>query len=97
MECSFSPTTKSAYFCKEPCTGDNALIRTDGVRAHGGRYSMEYEKSQRGGRVYVSITQLNKADSGLYGCGFYGTKKSYTQIEVVVVDGESSPPPTGSR
>lgn len=50
---------------------------------------MEYEKSQRGARVSVSITQLNKADSGLYGCGLYRTKKSHTQIKVVVVDGES--------
>lgn len=92
MKCSFSSTARSAYFCKEPCTEENVLLRTEGARAEGGRYSMQYETRPQGGRVSVSITQLNKADSGLYGCGLYQTKRSYAQIEVVVVDGESFVP-----
>lgn len=74
------------FFCKEKCEEENVLIGTRDARDQRGRYNIRYVR----GDIFVTITQLNKSDSGLYMCGLDNMfSTSYQQIEIVVVDGES--------
>ncbi|KAK9514723.1 hypothetical protein VZT92_025415 [Zoarces viviparus] len=78
VQCSSSPSGSRIILCKEPCR-ENIIIETTDDRAHEGRFSIE----RRNRDVSVTITQLNKSDSGLYGCGF---ASSYQRFEIIVVD-----------
>ncbi|XP_038577602.1 CD166 antigen homolog isoform X4 [Micropterus salmoides] len=88
VRCSFSSPGSSTFFCKRECKREDILIHTTGVRDQRGRYSIINE---RGGNVFVSITQLTKSDSGLYKCGLGG---SNIELEIIVVDAllDGSPP-----
>ncbi|XP_038577597.1 polymeric immunoglobulin receptor-like isoform X2 [Micropterus salmoides] len=88
VRCAFSSPRSSMFFCKRECKRDDILIHTTGVRDQRGRYSIIYE---RGGNVFVSITQLTKSDSGLYRCGL---DRSNIKFEIIVVDAllDGSPP-----
>ncbi|XP_026223973.1 polymeric immunoglobulin receptor-like isoform X2 [Anabas testudineus] len=88
VQCSFSSSGNSAFFCKETCKEKNVLIKTTGVRGHQGRYSIKHNR----GDVDVTITQLNKSDSGRYRCGVGRSlwSSSYQQIEIIVTDAQLS-------
>ncbi|KAI9515699.1 hypothetical protein NQZ68_023351 [Dissostichus eleginoides] len=89
METSVSSVPKSLsiqkVFCKEPCQQEDILIETTDATAQRGRYSSDYKD----GVFLVTITQLNKSDSGRYGCGAGPSLKQavYRDIEIIVVDG----------
>ncbi|XP_026223962.1 uncharacterized protein LOC113167504 [Anabas testudineus] len=88
VQCSFSSSGNSAFFCKETCKEKNVLIETAGVTGHQGRYSIKHNR----GDVDVTITQLNKSDSGRYTCGVGRSlwSSSYQQIEIIVTDAQLS-------
>ncbi|XP_038577621.1 uncharacterized protein LOC119905017 isoform X2 [Micropterus salmoides] len=88
VTCSFSSYGSSIFFCKRECKREDILIHTTGVRDQRGRYRIRYE---RGGNIFVSITQLTKSDSGLYRCGLGG---SNIRFEIIVVDDPSASKPT---
>ncbi|KAF3707085.1 hypothetical protein EXN66_Car000258 [Channa argus] len=71
VKCSFYFSGSRKLFCKGDCTTGNILIETTSNRAQSGRYSIEYKEGffpSTPTLMYVSITQLNKSDSGLYRC-----------------------------
>ncbi|XP_031596423.1 uncharacterized protein LOC116320838 [Oreochromis aureus] len=69
VECKFVILGRKTLFCKDKCEKGNVLIETAGYTAQSGRYSIKYEKNYFSKDiVYVSITQLNKSDAGLYSC-----------------------------
>ncbi|XP_053174035.1 uncharacterized protein LOC128357691 [Scomber japonicus] len=48
---------------------------------------MRYETTHTGSRLYVTITHLNKSDSGHYGCGFEKLLKDpYQEFKIIVTD-----------
>ncbi|KAI3357014.1 hypothetical protein L3Q82_003649 [Scortum barcoo] len=107
VECSFSSSETRKYFCREPCGEKDVLVQTTGVRAQRGRYSFVYVPgSPSGGSLFVSISQLNKADSGRYRCALDRplSPDPHREFELVVSDiptstsvpSASSPPPTHS-
>ncbi|KAJ4933818.1 hypothetical protein JOQ06_006627 [Pogonophryne albipinna] len=85
VECSFPSYGIRTFFCKEPCERKYILIETTNASAQRGRYSIDYKD----GGFFVTITQLNKSDSGRYLCaaGTSLTRNSYKDIEITVVDG----------
>ncbi|XP_067382469.1 polymeric immunoglobulin receptor-like [Channa argus] len=79
------------FFCKEPCNRENVLITTTNVTAQTGRYGIKYTAGSASG-LYVTITQVNRSDTGWYRCG-YGdplSPVSYERFQILVADG----PPT---
>nr|XP_023008033.2 uncharacterized protein LOC106674599 isoform X3 [Maylandia zebra] len=69
VTCEFYIPGRKTLFCKEKCEKGNILIETPDYTAQSGRYSIEYEKEKfLTPIVHVSITQLNKSDSGRYSC-----------------------------
>ncbi|KAI9515697.1 hypothetical protein NQZ68_023349 [Dissostichus eleginoides] len=84
VECSFPSNKIRKVFCKEPCQQEDILIETTDATAQRGRYSSDYKD----GVFLVTITQLNKSDSGRYGCGAGPSLKQavYRDIEIIVVD-----------
>ncbi|KAJ4933821.1 hypothetical protein JOQ06_006630 [Pogonophryne albipinna] len=84
VECSFPSYGIREFFCKEPCERKDILIETTGASAQRGRYSIDYKD----GGFFVTISQLNKSDSGRYLCGAGTslTRNSYKDIEIIVVD-----------
>ncbi|XP_075946579.1 polymeric immunoglobulin receptor-like [Anarhichas minor] len=80
VQCSSSSSSGSRkILCKDPCKEEDIIIETTDDRAQKGRFSIERSR----GDVSVTITQLTKSDSGLYGCGI---KSSYRLFEILVVD-----------
>ncbi|XP_031694962.1 uncharacterized protein LOC116377459 isoform X2 [Anarrhichthys ocellatus] len=80
VKCSSSSSGSRKILCKDPCKQEDNIIETTDDRAQKGRFSIEWSRS---GGVSVTIRQLTKSDSGLYGCGI---KSSYQQFEILVVD-----------
>ncbi|XP_035769229.1 uncharacterized protein LOC118455198 [Neolamprologus brichardi] len=69
VECKFYLLGSKTLFCKDECEKGNVLIETADYTAQSGRYSIKYERNYFSKDiVYVSITQLNKSDSGWYRC-----------------------------
>ncbi|KAF3860955.1 hypothetical protein F7725_001210, partial [Dissostichus mawsoni] len=62
VECSFPSYRIRKFFCKEPCEQEDILIETTDATAQRGRYRIDYKD----GGFFVTITQLNKSDSGRY-------------------------------
>ncbi|XP_075957793.1 uncharacterized protein LOC142960070 isoform X2 [Anarhichas minor] len=79
VQCSSSSSGSRKILCKDPCEQEDIIIETTDLRAHEGRFSIKWSRRD----VSVTITQLTKSDSGLYGCGI---KSSYWQFEILVVD-----------
>ncbi|KAG7237872.1 hypothetical protein INR49_031665, partial [Caranx melampygus] len=71
VTCLFRFHGNTKYFCRSECKGDDKLIETKEDSSQRDRYRIEYDR--RGWRekavLYVSITHLNKSDSGWYRCG----------------------------
>lgn len=89
----FSLNRRWKFLCKENCEVGN-LIETPDNRAQTGRYSIAYHRYdyRPGGTLSVTITQLNKADTGRYRCGVgRRSRASYEEFEVIVVHGEFLP------
>ena len=59
-----------------------------GVSQQSGRYSMKYETTRTGSRLDVTITQLNRSDSGDYGCGLFRIDKlnPYQEFKIIVME-----------
>ncbi|XP_031168086.1 CMRF35-like molecule 1 [Sander lucioperca] len=89
--CSFTFTGKRRIFCKDECKEGDILIETEEDTAQRGRYSIEYKNSAT--VLYVSITKLNKSDSGRYWCRLVRSlfPSSYQEIEIRVTDAPTSP------
>ncbi|XP_063319803.1 uncharacterized protein LOC134618367 [Pelmatolapia mariae] len=71
VKCSFYIFGKWKLLCKNQCERGNILIGTTDLVAQNGRYFIKYEEEEfptRHAVLYVSITQLEKSDSGLYRC-----------------------------
>ncbi|XP_067334505.1 immunoglobulin mu Fc receptor-like isoform X2 [Channa argus] len=94
VSCSFSSSGRRTLFCKGGCTKGNILIETTSNRAQSGRYSIEYTDSAT--VMYVSITQLNKSDSGLYRCSLDRRllPDSHDEFEIIVTEASTSLPPS---
>uniref|UniRef100_A0A8P4KIG2 Immunoglobulin domain-containing protein n=1 Tax=Dicentrarchus labrax TaxID=13489 RepID=A0A8P4KIG2_DICLA len=91
LECTLRLSGSNKFFCKKECKAEDILIKTDGVRAHSGRYSIKYRNdSPERGILSVTITNLTKSDSGRYRCGLGQTlvPGSYRDFEIRVSDGE---------
>ncbi|XP_078144159.1 uncharacterized protein LOC139918321 [Centroberyx gerrardi] len=90
VACSFTLAgSNKKYFCKGECKNENILIETDRDQDQNGRYSIE---DKRTGVFYVTITQLNKSDSGRYRCAVDRRfTQSYDEFDIKVTDA-----PTGS-
>ncbi|XP_067334957.1 uncharacterized protein [Channa argus] len=99
VTCSFSLPGTRKLFCKGDCTTGNILIETTSNRAQSGRYSIEYKEEflqSHQTHMYVSITQLNKSDSGLYRCSLDRIlfPDSHHEFEIIVTEASTSSPPS---
>ncbi|XP_078025884.1 uncharacterized protein LOC144464119 isoform X1 [Epinephelus lanceolatus] len=91
VACHFSLSGRRKFLCKDECKEDDVLIETEGDRAQRGRYSILYKEGTfpvSSTVLYVSITQLTKADSGQYRCGLERKflPDSYRAFEVRVTE-----------
>lgn len=92
--CSFTLSGSRKLFCKEKCEKGNILIETTDDSAQSGRYSIKYVEGffLIHTVVYVSITELEKSDSGRYRCSLDRTPSDHLSLnwdfEVVVTEGE---------
>ncbi|XP_028437626.1 uncharacterized protein LOC114558086 [Perca flavescens] len=94
VRCSFTFSGYRRIFCKDECKNGDILIETEEDTAQRGRYSIEYKNSIMSATVlYVSITKLNKSDSGRYRCRLDRSlfPTSYQEIEIRVTDAPTSP------
>ncbi|XP_014906271.1 uncharacterized protein LOC106958732 [Poecilia latipinna] len=84
VACSFALSGGTKYFCRGDC-GGNALVQTAGESAHGGRYSIQYErKSSAEGVLLVTITELSQSDSGRYRCQQDGPRTAFIDFDIAV-------------
>ncbi|XP_040902348.1 T-cell immunoglobulin and mucin domain-containing protein 2-like [Toxotes jaculatrix] len=89
INCHLTPPGSWKFFCKGECKGEDVLIKTDGVRADKGRYSVKYKMGDSGkGILTVTITHLGPSDSGRYRCGLGGSgaPASFADFDVRVSD-----------
>uniref|UniRef100_A0A3Q0R5Y8 Immunoglobulin domain-containing protein n=1 Tax=Amphilophus citrinellus TaxID=61819 RepID=A0A3Q0R5Y8_AMPCI len=91
VQCSFYVFGKWKLVCKEECQ-ENILIKTTKDAARRGRYFITYKAERfptHHAFLYVSITQLQKSDSGLYRC--YLDRRSdpylYEGFQLNVIEG----------
>ncbi|XP_062282472.1 uncharacterized protein LOC133987202 [Scomber scombrus] len=106
VPCNFTETGDRRYFCKHKseertspklyndCVQAERILEMDGVSAQRGRYSMRYKTTRTGSRLYVTITHLNKSDSGRYTCAldkFF--IDPYQEFKIIVTDGPSTSTP----
>ncbi len=88
VKCSSSSSDSPKFICRQKCE-EGSLLKTSGVRAQSGRYSLEWRKEGDSKDVFMTIRQLTKSDSGLYRCGVNESEQAfYKDIQVIVVDGE---------
>ncbi|TDH10140.1 hypothetical protein EPR50_G00071860 [Perca flavescens] len=91
--CSFIFSGYRRIFCNNECKDGDILIETEEDTAQKGRYSIEYKNSIMSATVlYVSITKLNKSDSGRYRCRLDRSlfPTSYQEIKIRVTDAPSA-------
>ncbi|KAM7411192.1 hypothetical protein PAMA_021260 [Pampus argenteus] len=89
--CVFTDTGSWTYFCKDECEDKDILVETNEVRNQRGRYRIENKNTPEGNRLYVTITQLTKSDSGQYRCGldrFFFIDR-YRELKIIVTDAPS--------
>lgn len=84
--CSFNLIKGNKFFIKKKLSKERVLIKTNAITAVRGRYSIGYDS----GIFYVSISQLNKSDSGHYGCGLGNSSSPELsrEFELRVKEGE---------
>ncbi|XP_039878532.1 cell wall integrity sensor MID2-like [Simochromis diagramma] len=93
VTCKFYIPGRKTFFCKEKCEKGNILIETADYTAQSGRYSIEYEKDHfLTPIVHVSITQLNKSDSGRYSCTL-DTSFQPCDFQLVITGASDTPTP----
>ncbi|XP_054639074.1 uncharacterized protein LOC129185707 isoform X2 [Dunckerocampus dactyliophorus] len=81
-------TSGTKYFCKNECKDTDTLVQTNDINSHDGRHSIKYEHTPpAGGTLYVTILNLNMADSGRYrmGVGLPEHPESYRDFEIRVL------------
>ncbi|XP_038127152.1 CMRF35-like molecule 1 [Cyprinodon tularosa] len=73
VRCEFKNSGSRRFLCKETCKGGKILINTNEDIFQSGRYSIRYEEREiiLNNYLHVSITKLEKSDSGWYWCGLY--------------------------
>ncbi|XP_071333570.1 uncharacterized protein [Trachinotus anak] len=90
VKCSFFFSGWRRFLCKDECRKQDILFETEGVRSQGGRYSIEYNQGAftEKATICVTITHLNKSDSGRYSCGLERTlgPTGYDKFEIRVTD-----------
>ncbi|XP_067381905.1 immunoglobulin mu Fc receptor-like isoform X2 [Channa argus] len=88
VKCDFSFSNSTKFFCKGGCEDGNILIETTEDQAQRGRYSLKYGQVSVRNSFFlrVTITQLNKSDSGQYTCGLGETlsSSSFQKFEICV-------------
>ncbi|XP_047438429.1 uncharacterized protein LOC125006423 isoform X5 [Mugil cephalus] len=102
--CSFTFSGGRRLFCRNKCEEGNILIDTTEDKAQRDRYSIKYiNTGVLSNTLYVSITQLNKSDSGWYRCSLERSfsPDSSEDFEITVTEAflssvSSSPKPTSS-
>ncbi|XP_056627205.1 CMRF35-like molecule 5 [Triplophysa dalaica] len=73
-------STNRKYFCRDPCENRDVLVSSD--RSSNGRFSL---KDFGNGMFTVTITDLQKTDSGIYWCGVDRTfSDTYHEINLTV-------------
>lgn len=91
ISCYLSRSGSRKFFCKDECEAEDLLIKTDGDADRNGRFSLQH-KSEFSGKEVVSVTisHLNRSDSGRFRCGFGNgpVPDSYIDFKIMVVDGE---------
>ncbi|XP_031169034.2 uncharacterized protein LOC116059905 [Sander lucioperca] len=99
VECYFSRSGTTRFFCKNKCKQGDLLIETTDVTAQSGRYGMEYkyETVEPEANVSVSISQLTRSDSGLYSCGLNGSTMLNVYFRIIVVDALLTGNPPGVK
>ncbi|XP_028264918.1 uncharacterized protein LOC114438063 isoform X7 [Parambassis ranga] len=92
--CDFTFSGKRRLFCKGRCEEGNILIDTREDTAQRDRYSVQYKENSvlSSDVLYVSITKLQKSDSGQYSCGLGRTvlPDSYHDFEIVVTEASAA-------
>ncbi|KAL3974985.1 hypothetical protein ACER0C_023611 [Sarotherodon galilaeus] len=94
--CSFTLSGSRKLFCKEKCEKGNILIETTDDSAQSGRYSIKYIEGffLIYTVVYVSITKLEKSDSGRYRCSLDRTPSDRLSLnwdfEIVVTEASTT-------
>ncbi|XP_026223974.1 polymeric immunoglobulin receptor-like [Anabas testudineus] len=89
INCYLNLPGSTKFFCRNQCKEEDILVKTDGVTANNGRYSVKYSDGSSGrGILSVTITNLIKSDSGPYRCGLgkSSTPDSYSDFEIRVSD-----------
>ncbi|XP_041858906.1 CMRF35-like molecule 5 [Melanotaenia boesemani] len=96
VKCSFTFSGSNMFFCRENCEGKNLLIETTDNSAQNGRYSMRFVKKYLSSNdVNVSITKLEKSDSGWYTCGLERVgPDSEKKFKLVVIEAPPASTPT---
>ncbi|KAM9769961.1 uncharacterized protein ACNS7B_006956 [Menidia menidia] len=88
IQCSHSNAFSNVkYFCKDPCSSKDVLIKSTGSDQH----SHKKYKIKDGGNVFnVTISALDMDDSGDYWCGIERVGvDTYSKITLTVVRGNS--------
>ncbi|KAG7237727.1 hypothetical protein INR49_031875, partial [Caranx melampygus] len=98
VTCSFFLHGDTKYFCRNKCEGDDKLIETKEDSSQRDRYRIKYDRRgwTENAVLYVSITHLNKSDSGRYRCGLDGSfpfSDRYEDFELRVTDAPAPPGP----
>ncbi|KAJ4934051.1 hypothetical protein JOQ06_006858 [Pogonophryne albipinna] len=95
VKCSLSWYETRMFFCKEKCEDEDILIETTDAPAQRSRYRIDHKQKE----FFVTITQLNKSDSGEYWCGAgsYFSSPSYKYIEIIVVDAKLDGGPSAEK
>ncbi|KAL6482060.1 hypothetical protein MHYP_G00101400 [Metynnis hypsauchen] len=79
--------TNTKYFCRDPCTGKKHILIKSG-QSPTGRYRLE---DTGNGVVTVTITDLQKSDTGTYWCGVDRyVKDTYHKVLLTVRDAPST-------
>ncbi|KAF3696393.1 Polymeric immunoglobulin receptor [Channa argus] len=94
--CQFSFSESTRFFCKGRCEEGNILLETTGDRARSGRYSIENieESATKQILLSVTITDLNKSDSGRYTCGLGESlsSASFQSFEISIAEAPVTKP-----
>lgn len=92
MGCFNTVYGRQKFFCRGECDDEgDVLIETERNTSQNGRYIIEYNKAWSH-RLYVTIKQVTKSDTGRYKCG-YGRASfpdSFSSFTIRVVDANPS-------
>ena len=88
IKCSYrSAYGNIKYFCKDPCTETDILVKSDWYQSLPKRFSLV----DHGSSFTVTISKVRSTDSGLYFCGVDRIyKDTFKEITLEVITGEFS-------